>query len=213
MGWPRLTQLEQHIQYPRAYSLYASLSSRVICPAVLYFDRKPAAKVIHHHRLELASSVCADGGGHPECQARSERATPCAFFEGRGYFNRNRDALSTTNSKYSLPASDVLGILCKITSNTSHGSRYLAGDTTRRWLHDRFLRRHPRHKTYSFASLHIPGQWKWSRSSDSVLLTPGCPCWQWTKASKSATERRDTAGTIVRLSKIPRVSSSYQTKP
>ena len=133
---------------------------------------------------------------------------------------RNRDALSTTSNKHSLPASGVLGILCRSTSKTSHGSRYLADSIAMRWLRDHFLRRHPLDKIYSLESLHIPGQWKRSRSSENVLSTPGCPCstpgcpcWQCTKESKSATKPRGTARTDMRLARIPRRSNSYHTRP
>ena len=126
---------------------------------------------------------------------------------------RNRDALSTTSNKHSLPASGVLGILCRSTSKTSHGSRYLADSIAMRWLRDHFLRRHPLDKIYSLESLHIPGQWKRSRSSENVLPTLGCLLWQFTKPSEFGTKPRGTARTNVRLARIPRCSNLYHSRP
>ena len=121
-------------------------------------------------------------------RSRRMRALPWDSFEGRGYVNKNREALSTTTKEYSLPDSDVLGIVSKSTSKTSHGSRYLAGSIAIRWIRVRFIRRHPHDKTYSLASLHIPGKWKRSRIGENVLPTPGCRCWQCTNGSTSATK-------------------------
>ena len=53
--------------------------------------------------------------GTPEVRQRSNiRATPCASFDGSGYADRDDDASSTISDKYSLPASDVFGNLCKV---------------------------------------------------------------------------------------------------
>ena len=121
--------------------------------------------------------------GAPNVRQRSSniRATPCASFDGNGYPNRNFDALSTTSNKYSLPASDVFGILCRVhlqhlpwlqESGRQHG--YI------RWLRYRVLPLPPHDNTRlpAYPYTFLPGRWNLSRSSDSVRATPARPCWQ-----------------------------------
>ena len=135
-------------------------------------------------------------------RSRSRWATPCAFFDGSGYANGNFEDLSTTSSKYSFLASDVFGNFCKSTSSTSNGSRNLDGSIANCCLRDRFLRPHPHNRTYSRASLHMPGQWNRSRNNANVLTTPGCPCWQCIRASRSDTRQLGIANTDVRLTNV-----------
>ena len=110
------------------------------------------------------------------------------------------------------PASDVFGNLWKSTSSTSHGSRNLAGNMAMRWLRGHFLRLHPHDNTSSRVSLCIPGQWNLSRSSDNVRATPGWPCWQYTKASRSGTKLCGTASSDVFLANTPTRSHSSHSK-
>ena len=151
--------------------------------------------MLHHCGCNLAPAVRADERGDPKRQTQVEKqACDCvSLCRWERYTKRNRDTLSTTSNKYSSPASGLLWILFRSTSKTSHGSKYLAGSIAMRWLRDRFLRGHPQDKTYALESLHIPGQWKRSRSSENVLPTLGCLLWQFTKPSEFGTKPRGTA--------------------
>ena len=95
--------------------------------------------------------------------------------------------------------SGVFGNFCKSTSSTSHGSRNLAGNTANCWLRERFLRLQPHDRSYSRASLHMSRQWNRSLNNANALATPGCPCWQCIRASRSDTRQLGIASTNVRL--------------
>ena len=143
------------------------------------------------------------------------RVTPCASFDGNGYANANTkiDTFFTTSKKYSLPAFDVLGHLCKcVTSSTSQGSKKSTSSMAIRWVRGRFLLVHPHDKTCSRVSLHISGQWNLSRSSVKVRATPGCPCWQRTKGSRPDTKPRSIADTDVSWSNIKTSSHSSHSR-
>ena len=152
--------------------------------------------------------------GTPDVRQTSSniRATPCASFHGNRYANKKFDVLSTTSNTYPVPPSDVFGNICKSTSSTSHGSRNLAGNMAMRWLRERFLRPPLHDNTLSRGSLHIPGLWNLSRSSENVRATPGWPCWQCTKASRSGTRYCGTASTDVFLTNTPTRSHSSHSK-
>ena len=97
-------------------------------------------------------------------------------------------------------------------STTSDSSSNLAGSMAMRWLSDHFLRLHPYDNTSSRVSLHVPGQWNLSRSSDNIRATPGWPCWQCTKASRSGTRQFGIASTDVFRVNTPTRSHTSHSK-
>ena len=110
--------------------------------------------MVYHLGCEFSPPYALMNEGTPNVRQRSSniRATPCASFDRIGYANRNIDASSTTRNKYSLPAHDVFGNICKSTSSTSHDSRNLAGRMAMHWLRERFLRLNPHDNTSSRVS-------------------------------------------------------------
>ena len=173
--------------------------------------------MVYHLGCEFSPPYALMNEGTPNVRQRSSniRATPCASFDGNGYPNRNFDALSTTSNKYSLPASDVFGNLCKSTSNTSHGSRNLAGSMAMRGYVTAFCVC-TRTTTRNLAYPYTFDQWNLSHISGNVRASHGWPCWQCTEARRSGTRHCGTASTGVFLANTPshsgRISNTYSAR-
>ena len=179
-GGPCLTQLGQHTDYPLPCSFYTILAPWVIGRAEVDLHLYPPVEILRHGGCELASSVGTDARGHFErqTQVQEKACDPFGFLRGEIVYEQEPKSLVHRLQQVLVTCLGRVGDPQPVSlQKPSHGSRYLAGSITIRWLRVRFLRRHPRDKAYSLAFLHIPGQWKRSRSSACILPTPGCPCW------------------------------------
>ena len=162
-------------------SIRALALSILPCPLRWLAEPNSMGILSNRHRCSITaaenspypSALMNEGTPNLIHRSTSTRANPRASFDGNGHAKKNFDALSTTSSTSTRCPLPICWGISAIPSNTSHGSRNLAGSMVIRWLRGGFLRLQPHDKTYSRASLHMPGQWNVSRVETPSVLPLG----------------------------------------